>query len=407
MLIKREIFKELENEINNNKIIALVGLRQVGKTTLLKELKKNLKNSIFITFDKIEDLELFEKNIELFIEKYVKNYNYLFIDEFQYAKEGGKKLKYIHDNFNSKIFISGSSHPEIAIQSLQYLVGRVIIHKISPINFREFINYKLKENSFLFEKLRDQKSIELLKNLFQEYLLYGSYPEIIITENFEEKKKLLSNLVNTYLLKEIKDILDYKNNFEFYNVLKRIAIQDGKILNKNYFSNELEINYKKISEIFNMLEKTFIVSVLRPFFKNKIKEQIKSPKIYLQDLGFKNTLLNSFNELDLRIDKGEIYENFIFNSFKNKNYNVNYWNFKNNYEMDFVLEKDGKIFGFEIKSKINNKNPTNSIKKFIEEFNPKIIFVFNENLDYKIKFNNTDVIYTNFLNIFYIMNKYL
>ena len=150
MLIKRDILKRLKKDLKRKEIIALVGSRQVGKTTIMKELQKEvIDQSIFLTFEKLEDLKIFEEDIDFFISKYVKNNKFLFIDEFQYAQSGGQQLKYIYDTCQIKIIISGSSEPELAIHSLQYLVGRVFIYKIYPLTFKEFINFKSNENNFL------------------------------------------------------------------------------------------------------------------------------------------------------------------------------------------------------------------------------------------------------------------
>ena len=407
-MIERDIFSILNKDLTRKEIMALVGPRQIGKTTIMKELfKKCENNGNFISFENFKLRDLFENNIELFIETYVKNNKFLFIDEFQYAKNGGKQLKFIFDSYdNIKIVISGSSQPELAIHSLQYLVGRVRIYEILPLTFKEFIQYKSNLNKVLFNEIRNQDSFKLISLYFEEYLIYGGYPCVVVENTFDEKKLKLQDIVNTYLLKDIKDILSYKNIYEFENVLKKLALQDGKLLNKSSISMDFEINKNKISEIISVLSKTYVLYLLQPYFNNKSKELIKSPKTYFLDLGFKNLLINNFNNLDLKSDKGEIYENFICNQLFRSNFKLNFWNEKNRYEVDFVLEKDGNIYGFEIKSKLSNSNLTNSLKKFIEEFSPKIIYVFNENIDDEIKYEKTKVIFTNYMNIFKVIENF-
>lgn len=403
MLIKRDVYSELEREVTSNKITALVGPRQVGKTTLLKEIKNNCKNSLYITFDDRNILNLFEDDIDLFIDKYISNYDFIFIDEFQYAQKGGQKLKFIHDTIeNKKIFISGSSNPELAINSFQYLVGRISIIEIFPLTFREFLNFKSQENSVFLNKPRKQSSFNEVKKYFEEYVTYGGFPDCVLQDNYEEKEKILKNIVESYLFKEIKDILDYKNINEFENVLKRVALQDGKLLNKNSFSEDLGIEYKKLTQIFTTLDKTYLLWLLQPFLKNKIKEQIKSPKTLILDLGLKNSLINNYNKPDLRQDKGEIYENFIFNQLIRMRIKPQFFNQQKRYEMDFVYEKDGEITGIECKSKFKELKPNNSIKKFIETFKAKKVIVFNENLDGEIMYNECRIIFTNYLNIYHI-----
>ena len=210
MLFYRELLKKIENSIKRKEIIALVGARQTGKTTILKHFYEKLKtkDSNFITFDDLDLLNLFEKNTELFIEKYVKDKDFLFIDEIQYSKESGRILKLIQDKYKIKIFISGSSKSEIAIRSLKFLVGRVFIFNLYPLGLREKIISK-GENSFLFEKTRNFEDFKIIKKDFKDHLKFGGYPEIILEKKPEVKKEILRNIKNTYLLKEIRDILNY------------------------------------------------------------------------------------------------------------------------------------------------------------------------------------------------------
>ncbi len=408
MLFYREKLKQIEEATKRKEIIALVGARQIGKTTILKYFYEKLKTekSNFITFDDLDVLNLFEKDVELFIEKYVENNDFLFIDEIQYSKESGRILKLIYDKYKIKIFISGSSKAEIAIRSLKYLVGRVFIFNLYPLDLREFlISYK--KNDFLFEKIRKNKDFDLIKKDFLSYLKFGGYPEIVSEKKIEMKKQILRNIKNTYLLKEIKDILGYKNISDFENILKILAINDGKILNKNSISNDFGIHNNKVKEIIDTLEKTSILNIVRPFLKNKSKELIKSPKTYLFDTGFKNSILNNFNSIDIRQDKGEIYENFVLNILTKYGFEVTYWNYKKIYEMDFVVNLEKGLFGFEVKSKLKNSYLTESIKRFIEEHKPKKVFVLCENIDDKQKYKNCEIVFTNYLNLFVIMDKEL
>ena len=145
MYINRFLEKQIQKYLNTREIIAVTGARQCGKTTLLTHVFQNLKKAIFIDFEDREKLELFETDIEAFIKLYIKDYEYLFIDEFQYAKEGGKKLKYIYDKYKTKIIVSGSSSSELSIHSIQYLVGRIFIFQLNPLSFGEFLSYKNKK----------------------------------------------------------------------------------------------------------------------------------------------------------------------------------------------------------------------------------------------------------------------
>lgn len=398
-MIKRDIYEKLKKYLNKKEIIVLVGSRQVGKTTLMQKLFDELSNSkkMFITFEDQIILNLFENKFDDFLNLYVKNNDYLFIDEIQNSKNSGQKLKLIYDTYNIKIIVSGSSAPELSIQSLSYLVGRVLVFEIFPLSFNEFINYKKKE-LLNIDKI-DNLNISLFNQFFNEFIIYGGYPNVVYQNTNEEKEFILRNLVNTYLLKEIKDILLYKNSFEFENLLKFLATTDSTILNKSNISRDLNVYLAKINEMISVLEKTFIINIVRPIFNKKIKEIIKSPKTYFADLGFKNSLVNNFNSLELRVDKGAIVENFILSELVKQGIKVNFYNYRNQEEVDFIFEKDGKKIAIEVKSNLSGLKIEKSLKNYIEKFKPNIVYIFNLNQDGIIQIDDTKVIFLHHINV--------
>jgi len=404
-MINRKYFKLIEKELNFKEITVIIGSRQVGKTTIMQSIYEKVKdNAVFLSFDDVETLNLFENNEKLFKEQYVDSNEIIFIDEIQYSKQSGRILKYLYDSTKKKFFISGSSTPEISINSLSYLVGRIRIIEIYPLLFKEFISYKSKGKEVLFNKKRKFKNFNQISNNFEEYLKFGSYPRIVSLP-LNEKENALKVLVNTYLLKEIKEILEYKNLFIFEKFLKYLAINDGGLVNKSSISQDLGISTLKITEMLETLEKTYIIKVVKPFFSNKLKEEIKSSKVYFQDLGFKNSLLNNFNELNLRIEKGSILENFVLNVFIRKGFEIKFWNYKNRHEMDFLVEKNGEIIGFECKSKLKNSKLSTSTKAFIDTIKPAKVYVINETLDLIEKYECVEVEFINYLNLIYIVDK--
>lgn len=403
MIIQRKVISDVEKVLRRREIVALVGLRQVGKSTIMEYFYNKVKGKkVFLTLDDFDILRLFEDNLDLFIEKYVSGKDYLFIDEVQYAKDSGKRLKLIYDKYKIKIFISGSSKSELAIHSLKYLVGRVFIFDCYPLSLKDIIGFE-EENSFIFSKIRNSGDFGIIKDKLESFLIYGGYPEVYLEKNSEIKREILKNIKNTYLLKEISEILNYKNLREFEDILRKLAIQDGQILNKNSYAKQLGIHNNRVGEIIDTLNKTGVLYFVEPYLRNKSKEIIKSKKTYFADLGFKNILINNFNKLKFRYDKGEIYENFILSYMVNLGYKVNYWNYRNLYEVDFVIERDGEVIPIEVKSDVLKK-ATVSMKRFIDEFRPKKFYVFCENVDGEIRHGDTRIIFTNYLNVFKIFS---
>ncbi len=394
------IQRELEGEINKylkvKEIIAIVGARQCGKTTLLSkiisDLKKKGKKISAVSFDSVKELQLFENDFDSFIELYVKNYGLLFIDEVQYSKDSGKKLKYIYDNFNIKIFISGSSTEELSVQSLKYLVGRIFIFTLYPFSFKEFLMVKNQKLVSLYQSGEYKKEItSQLNNYLNEFIMYGGYPRVVLAKDNEERKQVLKNIYNTYLLREIKEILGLSVNYKLINLIKALSLQIGNIINYHELSTLSEFSYVELKAHINILEKTFVCSQISPFYTNKRTELVKSPKIYFYDLGFRNICIDNFSRE--RTDMGSIYENFIFSELVKNNVFPKYWHTKSDAEVDFVMEKENKQIPIEIKAVLSKENITRSYHSFIQKYKPKKGYFVSLDFEGKRKIDECNVLF--------------
>ena len=395
--VKREIEEEIQQYIDAQEIIAVVGPRQAGKTTLFKKFQKDLENSNYISFEDRDILRVFEEDEKEFAEIYLEEYDYLLIDEFQYANQGGKKLKYLYDEYpEKKIMITGSSAADMTIEGLKYLTGRVLKFNLYPFSFREFLKYINEELYNVFEK-REQKlqewvkgegelslteaTLEKLEALRKEYAVYGGYPRVVLSDSEEEKKKVLDNIVETYLIREIGDVLNISDDREMKDLMRILALQMGEKTKYNKVSQRTGINYNKLKERLNVLEHTFVLEQVRPFYTNKQKEISKQPKIYFYDNGFRNTLINNFQELEMRNDQGELNENFFFTQARTE---LKYWRTKSQAEVDFVKENQ-EINAFEIKTA---PKTTKSIRSFQEKYSPENMVVMNQE---KIQKNDSEI----------------
>ncbi len=382
MHIERLLEREIRNYLHKKEIIAVVGPRQSGKTTLIKKLFTEIKNGVFLDFEDRETLELFNRDIKSFVELYVKKYDYLFIDEFQYAREGGKQLKYIYDNYKTKIIISGSSVSEMSINSIKYLVGRIFVFNLYPVSFEEFLNFKepvLYKNIYTKRPL-SKPIIDKILRYFYEFCLFGGYPRVIMTEDKKEKETVLKNIYNTYFLKEIKEILNLPDDYKLSRLLNALALQIGNIINYNEVSGITGFRYTELLKHINILEKTFICLTGKPFYTNKRTELVKAPKIFFLDNGFRNIVVKNFQPLENRQDKGPLYENFVASEFVKEGIDVKYWRSKSKAEIDFVIEKNGEIIPLEIKSGLSEPKLTKSFHSFIDHYKPKTSYVLSEKL---------------------------
>ena len=390
MYIKRNLEDKIIKYLEMPEIIAVVGSRQCGKTTMLKQIMSSLTDAVSVSFDDQNILGLFEKSPDDFIAAYVKDRKYLFIDEFQYAKHGGKILKYIFDTQKIKIIISGSSVADLTIHAIKYLVGRVLVVNLYPFDFREFLSYKDIAYLKIYDECRNKFSLseekpleigvparEKLLKYYEEYLTFGGYPRVALEENIETKKELLKNIYNTYFLREVRDILGLIDDYKLGVFIKGLALQTGNLIEYNELSNLTGYSYSSVKKYLNFLEKTYICKLVRPFFKNKRTEIVKNPKVYFIDTGIRNTVINDFRGLGDRIDKGSLLENGLVTQFIKQGIDFNFWRDKKKHEVDFVLSLgNGKISAIESKTSLRGvarKIPETFKKNYPEA---KILFSY-------------------------------
>ncbi len=400
--IKREIEPELIKWLESREIIAVRGARQSGKTTLLMRIKEILNNDNvdddrihYISFeDDIIRLK-FEENVKEFIEFHLtsKKKHYFLLDEVQYIKDAGKKLKLIFDSFsNIKIFITGSSSFDLTNLG-SYLVGRVIFFNLYPFSFEEFLKSKDEKYEKLHRKIKVdiKKEITIEKTVFldelnkllHEYLTYGSYPRIVLEKNQDKKKELLRNLFITYVEKDIVGMYGIKYREKVVKLLKAIAYTSGNVINYETLSTNSDLKYHNVREILPLLEDSFVISIVRPFHKNLMNELRKNPKIYFLDYGIRNYLLETFD--NIRFDY--LYETFVHNELK-RSYQVKYWRTTAKTEVDFVVLYGDKIVPLEVKIK---PKITRSFRSFIQHYNPDKALILNLNILDKKNIDNCNI----------------
>ncbi len=401
--IARDLERTIQKYWALPQIIAIVGPRRSGKTTLLRHLQAQLENSIYISFEDQKVLALFNQDMESFVELYVKNNRTIFIDEFHYAVEGGKQLKYLFDFFpGKKVIISGSSSLDLMVKAVKHLVGRIIHFELFPFSFREFLRAKSPELLSVLERgrLTDESPLhERIFKLWQEYLIFGGYPEVVLQSDREIKIKLLEGIYNTYLLREVRDIIGLSNDFKFVKLLKALSLQIGNLINYNELSELSGYDYKTLKARLNILEKTYITSFIYPFYRNKHTEIVKNPKVYFFDSGLRNFILSNYQSLDLRGDSGALCENYVVTALKRTNLNVNFWRTKNKTEIDFIVQKNGELSPIEVKCSKNVRKTPRAFYSFKlhYDFDQGVIFSLMKKTR-KEQLNHTTIL--NFLPIY-------
>jgi predicted AAA+ superfamily ATPase len=314
------------------------------------------------------------------------------IDEFHYAKEGGKKLKYLFDTTKIKFIISGSSSLELTFETGKYLVGRMFKFLLYPFSFREYLLVKdkklfqllnLRFPDIFFSKIENQKFFgkeinNRLQKYFEEYLIFGGYPNVVLAKRKEEKIKILESILENYLLKDIKALLNLKTQRELLKIAEFLATQISNLLNYKELSNISKLKYKELLKHLEILKSTFIIDLLLPFYKNPRTELVKTPKVYFLDNGLRNYLLADFKEIKKRNDVGQLVENFVFSTLKRKNLRkINFWRTKSKAEIDFITQKEGEIIPIEVKYSLS-PSIGKSFYSFVEKFSPKRGYILNQ-----------------------------
>ena len=353
----------VKDKIGSGKAIIIVGARQVGKTTLIKSLLKE-KDYLFFDADDLTIRQLLSSPNTEQIRTFLGDYKTVFIDEAQRIEGIGLTLKIITDQFKDvQLFVSGSSSFDLGNKLNEPLTGRKWEYELFPISWEEFE-----------KKLGFIKSEQQIENR----LLYGFYPEVL--NNQGNEREVLKNLVSSYLYRDILAFTEIRKPAILDNLLLALALQVGSEVNYNELAGTIGVNKITIQKYIDILEKGYIVFRLNSFSRNLRNEIKRNRKIYFYDNGIRNMIIGNFNQLKLRTDIGALWENFLIservkqNIYKDTFARMYFWRTKQQQEIDFVEERDGKIFGFEFKWKSNAriKLPATFVKTYSAE--TKIIF---------------------------------
>ena len=340
----------IEKIIKPNKALVIYGPRRVGKTTLLKAFLDRTKLKYkFDIGDNITVADIIGSRDFKRIFKYAEGFELIAIDEAQLIPGIGMGLKIIVDNLE-KIFViaTGSSSFDLSQQIGEPLTGRKNTIILYPISQKEL---SLKFNDY-----------ELKKNL-EDLLIFGSYPEIITAATTGERVKILEEIVNSYLLKDVLALEKIKSPKVLFNLLKLLAFQVGNLVSLNELAGQLAVDVKTVARYLDLLEKSFIIKAHWGFSRNLRKEISKKGKYYFIDNGVRNAVISQFNDLKNRNDVGALFENFIFAERLKKLAHddiygsLYFWRTYDGQEIDIVEERDGNLFGYEIKWKKDKVKP--------------------------------------------------
>ncbi|MFC1807652.1 ATP-binding protein [Candidatus Omnitrophota bacterium] len=403
-IIKRKLLKDLTDHRAAKEISLIIGPRQAGKTTLMNLLRERLnekgENTIFLNLDSEMDNQHFlsqqhlinKIKLELGAEK-----GYVFIDEIQRKENAGIFLKGIYDlNLGYKFIVSGSGSLELKEKIHESLVGRKRVFELNTISFEEFVNfrtnYRYDDRLDSFFELEKEKTAHLLT----EYLSFGGYPKVVLEETSEEKIRIIDEIFQSYIEKDISYLLQLEKIESFKSLINILASQIGQLVNYSELSSTVGVALATVKNYLWYGEKTFVLQRLSPYFTNIRKEITKAPVFYFYDIGLRNYPLGFFGRQPNQNDLGPLFENFVYNILREiyrfKGVSLHYWRTKDRAEVDFVIESGRNLLPIEVKYKEMKKAEIKrSLRNFIARYKPEKAFVINLSLEESLTIGRTKV----------------
>jgi len=338
-MISRILAMRLREKLFKQKAIILLGPRQVGKTTLLKNLAFDPSDILWMNADELDIQQLFSDVSSTSIKMLLGKKKILVIDEAQRIENIGLKLKLITDNLTDiQVIAAGSSSFDLANRINEPLTGRKWEYNLFPLSFQELVQHHglLEENRLIAHRL-----------------VYGYYPEVVTNPGEEEERlKLISH---SYLYKDVLLWERIHKSDKLVRLLQALAFQIGSQVSYNELGSICGMDAKTVEKYIHLLEQAFVVFRLPSFSRNLRNELKSSRKIYFYDNGIRNAVINNFNPVSLRNDIGFLWENFLvserqkYNAYQKLNKNSFFWRTVNQQELDLIEEFGGQIHAYEFK----------------------------------------------------------
>jgi len=357
-MITRSIQQKIENQLFKGKVIIIYGARQVGKTTLVKKILEGYKNkSSYFNCETLSVQEALSKPEPKTIKDFLGNAQLIVLDEAQRIENIGLILKILIDTYpETQIIATGSSSFDLANRINEPLTGRKIIFTLYPFSLQE---------------IKGDNGILEIYPYLEKLLRFGTYPEVFFLSD-DEKIKKLDEITSSYLFKDTLNFEGIKKSSILIKLLRLLALQIGHEVNYNELANKLNISRITVEKYIDILEQCFIIFRLNAFSRNLRNEISKSIKVYFYDLGIRNSLIQNHNSLDIRNDTGSLWENFcIIERIKHNHYNdifsnAYFWRTYSQKEIDYIEEREGKLFAYEMKWNKNSKitQPTEFLKEY-------------------------------------------
>ncbi len=335
-------YEPLDQYLEPNKVLVIYGPRRVGKTTLLQTYLSHtsLKYKMAVGDDVPTQQLLSSRNVNL-IREYLEGYELFALDEAQYIPDIGHALKIIVDLIpGMHVLVTGSSSFELAGQVSEPLTGRKRMLKLYPFAQTELLSLHNRYE---------------LRQALEERLIFGSYPDIVTARTTKARIEAVSEIANSYLLKDILAFERVRSSGKIWDLLKLLAFQVGNEVSHNELSSSLGVDVKTVQRYIDLLEKSFVLYRLGGFSRNLRKEVTQKAKYFFFDNGIRNAVIAQFNHLDQRGDVGQLWENFMtmerikYLTYASEVANLYFWRTYSQQEIDLVEERGKQLDGYEFK----------------------------------------------------------
>lgn len=352
------------------RIAVLTGMRQVGKTTLMRQIYDAIetKYKIFLDMENPLNQKIFEEenfdNIIANLESLgfsLEKKSFIFLDEVQVVPKIVKAVKYLYDHYKIKFFLTGSSSFYLKNLFPESLAGRKVVYELFPLDFEEFLVFKGKEKKFyeqfsLKAKNKNKVSYQLYSKLLDEHLEFGGFPAVVVEKDRERKKQILKDIFTSYFEKDIRTLADFKELGKLRDLILLLTSRTGSKLEISKIASELGISRETVYSYLNFLEKTYFIFFINPFTRNIDGEVRGAKKVYFCDNG----LLNYLG----KVSEGTIFENFVFHNLK-KYGNLNYYQKYKGPEVDFILDKKS-AFEAKITALVSDINRLHRVANYLK-----------------------------------------
>ncbi len=374
MKIHRLLLPQLEERVRSGQVAVVYGPRRVGKTTLVKEYLDSYQGKyLFLNADELASREALESQDVKKLGELVSGLDLLVIDEAQRVREIGLNLKIIVDAYPQlSVIATGSASFDLANKINEPLTGRKSTLTLFPISFEELVS--------------ELGAFEAKKQL-ERWIVWGGYPNSVVINSIQDREHFLSELVGSYLYKDVLELDDVKRADKIVDLLRLIAFQIGQEVSLAELASNVALNRETVARYLDLLEKVFVIFRVGGFSRNLRKEVVKNHRYYFYDNGVRNSLIQNYNTLNLRDDIGQLWENYLVsermkaNHYHNRLVNSYFWRTYDQKEIDLVEEAGGQLLGFEFKWKQGKLN-SSTVKEFTTTYpNASVRSITSEDFD--------------------------